>query len=134
MTEIEMQLDWIKKINPYYYENLQEDEEIMWNTLWNWNHLEYTEEDAKTVRECGMIPIEADGLLFCALRGCGMDLTAEVIYTRYKLTSDIDLEGVKYLARTSREYIEYVIGKKKTSILMTYAKTLAKANFYIEFK
>jgi len=61
-----LSLDWIKKINPYYWDTLLEDEEIMWETLWNFNDCEWSEKNAKKVRNCGMIPVEVDGLIFCA--------------------------------------------------------------------
>ncbi len=75
-----LSLDWIKKINPYYWDTLLEDEEIMWETLWCFDETQWTERNAQAVRECGMIPVEVDGLIFCGLAGCGMDLTANVIY------------------------------------------------------
>lgn len=113
-------LRWIEKINPYYFENLEEGEEIMWNTLWNFNDCEWSEENAKKVRNCGMIPVEVDGLIFCALSGCGMDLTATVFYTQYKLTGTIEFDYAKYIKNEPQDYVEYVIGKKKRTELLTY--------------
>lgn len=105
-------LHWIEKINPYYYESLEEDDEIMWNTLWNFDDKEWTDQNARIVRDSGMIPVEVDGLIFCALHGCGMDLTARVIYTQYKLTGSIELDYAKYFKREETEYLDYVLGKK----------------------
>lgn len=113
-------LRWIEKINPYYFENLEEGEEIMWNTLWNFNDCEWSEENTKKVRDCGMIPVEVDGLIFCALSVCGMDLTATVIYTQYKLTGTIEFDYAKYIKNEPQDYVEYVIGKKKRTELLSY--------------
>jgi hypothetical protein len=113
-------LRWIEKINPYYFENFEEGDEIMWNTLWNFNDCEWSEENAKKVRNCGMISVEVDGLIFCALSGCGMDLTATVIYTQYKLTGTIEFDYAKYIKNEPQDYVEYVIGKKKRTELLSY--------------
>ncbi len=113
-----LSLDWIKKINPYYWETLKDDEEVMWNTLWCFDETQWTERNAQTVRECGMIPVEVDGLLFCGLAGCGMDLTATVIYTQYKLTGFIEQDHAHYLKHQSKEYVEYVIGEKARNELI----------------
>lgn len=113
----ELQLDWIKKINPYYWDTLLEDEEIMWNTLWNFDDLQWTEKNAKITRKCGMIPVEVDGLIYVALGGCGMDLQAKLIYTQYKLTDWIESDDVAYLRHQSRDYVEYVIGRDEAKEL-----------------
>jgi len=109
-----------KKINPYYWDTLLEDEEIMWETLWCFDETQWTERNAQIVRECGMIPIEVDGLIFCGLGGCGMDLTATVIYTQYKLTGTIEFDYAKYIKNEPQDYVEYVIGKKKRTELLSY--------------
>jgi hypothetical protein len=115
-----LQLDWIKKINPNYRETLKDDEEIMWDTLWNFDECEWSEENAKTVRNCGMIPVEVDGLIFCALSGCGMDLMPIVIYTQLKLTGAIEYDEAMYIKNKSRNYVEAVIGKKHREELLNY--------------
>jgi len=47
------------------------------------------------------------------LSGCGMDLTATVIYTQYKPTVAIEFDYAKYLKKEPKDSVEYVIGKKK---------------------
>ncbi|MBN1968697.1 MAG: hypothetical protein JW870_04970 [Candidatus Delongbacteria bacterium] len=106
-------LEWIGKINPNYFENLEEDEEIMWNTLWNFDDIQYTQKNAEITRKCEMIPVEVDGFLYVALAGCGMDLRAQVIYTQYKLTGRIEIDDISYLKCQQKDYIEYVIGKNR---------------------
>lgn len=113
-----LSLEWIKKINPYYWDTLLEDEEIMWETLWCFDETQWTERNAQSVRECGKIPIEVDGLIFCGLAGCGMDLTATVIYTQYKLTGFIEQDHAYYLKHQSKEFVEYVIGDKARNELI----------------
>jgi len=124
-----LSLDWIKKINPYYWDTLLEDEEIMWNTLWCFDETQWTERNAQIVRECGMIPVEVDGLIFCGLVGCGMDLTATVIYTQYKLTGFIEQDHAYYLKHQSKEFVEYVIGEKARNELIQCVN-----KFYKEIK
>jgi len=117
---IELTLKQIDKINPYWYENLNENEEIMWNTLWNFDHIEYSIKNAKIVRECGMIPIEVEGLLFCGLAGCGMDLTPLIIYTKYRLLKLLDTEDIHYLKNKDQSYLNYVIGNQRFIRLKKY--------------
>lgn len=111
----------IEKINPFYLESLKEDEEIMWNTVYNFDNAEYNDKNIKLVRKCGMIPVDVDGMLFVALKGCGMDLTARIIHTKYRLTGFIDSDDVYYLERHDRNYIEYVIGENNTRELYKVA-------------
>jgi hypothetical protein len=118
-----LSLDWIKKINPYYWDTLLEGEEIMWDTLWCFDETQWTERNAQIVRECGMIPIEVDGLLFVALGGCGMDLQPQLIYTQYKLTGWIEPDDVAYLNYQTREYVEYVIGGEESNELYKALET-----------
>lgn len=113
----QLPLKWVEKINPYYWDTLLEDEEIMWNTLWNFDDLQWTEKNANITRECGMIPVEVDGLMFVALGGCGMDLRALVIYTQFKLTDWIEESDVFYLKHEKRDYVEYVLGNKNAKEL-----------------
>lgn len=102
-------------------ESLKEDEEIMWNKLYNFDNAEYNDKNIKLVRKCGMIPVEVDGMLFVALKGCGMDLRAQIILTKYRLTGFIDSDDVYYLERHDRNYIEYVIGEKSAGELCKVA-------------
>jgi len=82
---------------PIEWDTLLEGEEIMWNTLWNFNNLQWTEKNANITRKCGMIPVEVDSLIYVALGVCGMDLQAKLIYTQYKHTDWIESEDVIYL-------------------------------------
>ncbi|MCX8035053.1 MAG: hypothetical protein N3A71_02075 [Candidatus Dojkabacteria bacterium] len=118
---ITLTIEQIEKINPFYLESLKEDEEIMWNKLYNFDNAEYNDKNIKLVRKCGMIPVEVDGMLFVALKGCGMDLTAQIILTKYRLTGFIDSDDVYYLERHDRNYIEYVIGEKSAGELYKVA-------------
>lgn len=118
---ITLTIEQIEKINPDYAQYLKTDEEIMWYKLYNFDNAEYNDKNIKLVRKCGMIPVEVDGMLFVALKGCGMDLTAQIILTKFKLTGFIDADDVYYLERHDRNYIEYVIGEKNTGELFRVA-------------
>ena len=112
-----LKLDWVKKINPYYWDTLFEGEEILWNTLWNFDNLQWTEKNARITRESGMIPVEVDGLIYVALGACGMNLQAQLIYTQYKLTDWIEPDDVTYLKHEAKDYVEYVIGEAEADEL-----------------
>lgn len=121
-----LKLEWVKKINPYYWDTLLEGEEILWNTLWNFDELAWNEKNANVTRECEMIPVEVDGLLYVALGACGMDLQPRLIYTQYKLTDWLEADDVIYLKHQKRDYVEYVIGKEGSNELY---KALEKKKF-----
>ncbi len=115
-------LEWVKKINPNYWETLLEGEEIMFGTLWNFDDLEWNEKNANIARECNMIPVEVDGLLYVGLGACGMDLDPIVIYTQYKLTDWIEPDDVAYLKYKDKEYVKYVLDDEKADELYKAVK------------
>lgn len=121
-----LKLEWIKKINPYYWDNLLEGEEILSDELWCFDETQWTERNAEIVRESGMIPIEVDGLLFCGLATSGMDLTAQVVYTQYKLTGFIEEDDACYLKWQRKDFVEFVIGEKARNELIECANKFYK--------
>lgn len=81
----------------------------MWNTVWNFNNDACDEELAK---RCGLAVVMMDDQTYLGLRGCGMDLSPQIVAylaLRYGCVEESDVNH--FSSRSGREYFEHVVGK-----------------------
>lgn len=119
----ELKLKWIKKINPDYKATLFEDEYIRYPKVWNFDELQWTEKNARITRECGMIPIEADNLIFVGWGNEDSDFAVNLILTQFMLTDWIEGDSIRYLRLQKPENISSFIGQESATMLYEAIKS-----------